>query len=151
MIFFPLRELKPFLALGSRVVRLGRSECSMLQSNPAVPEQSPSSWIQYTQTIRHRYVLFVFTVCSFFSRLQSGLSVSSAFQSSWPRTAAFKLDTVYSDSPSSLYSFCIYGVLGFFFAACSPGLVYLRPNNTKRIERRRTFWAYCIQLEGDCP
>ena len=36
-------------------------ECSILQSNTAVSGQSPSSWIQYmyTQTVRHRYILFV--------------------------------------------------------------------------------------------
>ena len=31
-----------------------------------------------------------------------------------PRSVAFKLDIVYSDSPSSLYSFCVYGVLGSY-------------------------------------
>ena len=28
----------------------------------------PSSWIQYNQTVRHRYILFVFMVCSPFVR-----------------------------------------------------------------------------------
>ena len=93
-----------------------RIECSMLQSNPAVLGHGPSSWIQYTQTVRHRYILFVFTVCLFFFRLQSELSISISltFRSGCPWTVPFKLDTVYSDSPSSLHSFCNYGVLVFF-------------------------------------
>ena len=36
----------------------------------------------------------------------------AAIQCGCPWTVAFKLDTVYSDSPSSLSSFCTYGVLG---------------------------------------
>ena len=50
-----------------------RIECSMLKSNPAVPEQSPSSWIQYARTVRYSYILFVFTVCSFFCACNPGL------------------------------------------------------------------------------
>ena len=38
----------------------------------------PSSWKQYNQSVRHRYILFVFMVCSVFFRLHSGLSISSA-------------------------------------------------------------------------
>ena len=34
-------------------------------------------------------------------------------------------------SPSSLYSFCTYGML--FLSACTPGLVYLGPYNGKGI------------------
>ena len=48
----------------------------------------------------------------------------ATIQSGCAGTVAFKLDTVYSDSPSSIYSFCLYGVL-VFFSACSPGLVYI--------------------------
>ena len=42
----------------------------------------PSSWIQYNQTVCHRYILFVLMVCSFFFRLQSGLSISLALADS---------------------------------------------------------------------
>ena len=81
--------------------------------------------------------LVFFTHCASWGHFQPSGRESSvstdwmqhaAIQSGCARTVAFKLDTVYSDSPSSLYSFCIYGMLGFF-SACSPGLVYLRPSN----------------------
>ena len=46
----------------------------MLQSNLAVPEQSPSSWIQYTQTVCHRYLFFLYLQhARFFSACSPGL------------------------------------------------------------------------------
>ena len=84
-------------------------------------------------------IFYYFRFCDFYSRRE--LESFSAL-GSWVarlerlnvaccnpiRTVTVKPDTVNSDSPSSPYSFCIYGVLGFF-SACSPGLVYLRPSN----------------------
>ena len=33
----------------------------------------PQDWIQYSQTVRHRYILFVFMGCSFFIACSPGL------------------------------------------------------------------------------
>ena len=68
----------------------------------------------------------IFTHCRSWSHFQpsgressvsTDLMQPAAIQSGCARTVPFKLDTVYSDSPSSLYSFCIYGLLGFFWPA----------------------------------
>ena len=59
IFFLYLRHARFFSACSQGLVYLR-------PSNPAVPGQSFSSWIQYNQTVRNRYVLFVKMVCSFF-------------------------------------------------------------------------------------
>ena len=77
MIFHSRWELEPFPALGSWILRLDglNAACS---NAIRLPGKSLSSWIEYSQTVGHRYILFAFMMCSFFFRLHPMLSISSA-------------------------------------------------------------------------
>ena len=124
-----------------------RIECSMLQYKPALPPTVAFKLdTVYSDSPSSLYSFCMYSMPGFF-HLQSGLSISSAFQSSCPRTIVFKLDTVLPDSPSSLYSFCKNGVLGFLPPAAglsiSSALVYLWPKPGLQAEKGRA--PDCLQ------
>ena len=70
--------LRKDCSLGSKIIKLilspdaaGRAAGGKKPSSPEIQREYsddgvPSSWIQYNQIVRHRYVLIVFMVCSVF-------------------------------------------------------------------------------------
>ena len=65
----------PFAIPLLRLLKMAKAEDRIIK--PGLQAEK-TRWIQYSQTLRHRYIIFVFMLILFFFRQQSSLSISSA-------------------------------------------------------------------------